>query len=226
MLTFFMIIAIVVCIYIGFVWQQRLFASIQVQKTTDILVQNPRDIRGAQSTILKALNSYFNPADLRYASEMSLIRPMELINKSQGVVSPQNITQDVLSDITFAIDSARRASIDRGISKDYKDWIQLGKVYEAATFLGATSTATLAVEAYAEAERLNPTSPVPPYLIGRMYTLARVYQVAEEKLKKSLELKPDYTEALNLLNSVSQGERNVSQLVTPPQNSTSTTPKK
>lgn len=229
MVTFVLVIGIISCIYIAFIWQQRVYASIQVQKATSVLSSNPQKITEAQNLMLKALNAYFNPSDLRYASEMLLVRPIKLINSAQGVVAPQNMTQEVLNDISFSINSVRRAAIDRGLSRDYKDWLQLGKVYEAATFLGATSTASLAVQAYAEAERLNPTSPIPPYNIGRIYALAREFKAAEEKLMKAVELKPDYIEALNLLETVKKGNQSVRDIPLIQQSASSTattTPKK
>ncbi len=201
-LTLGMILLIVALIYIGFIWSQRLTASMSVQAATRALQKNPPAISEAQQDMLKAVNTYFNTGDLRLASDISLIRPNMLIAETKGVVAPEKLNQEIVSDITFAINAARRAAIDRGASPDYRDWLQLGKVYETATFLGATTTATLAVQSYAEAERLNPTSPVPPYLIGRLYALARNFPVAAQKLRRALDLKPDYTEARDLYNSI------------------------
>jgi tetratricopeptide (TPR) repeat protein len=190
--------------YVGYEWQQRVYASMQVQQATKVLQADITQVTAAQMLLLKSINTYFNTSDLRFTSEVSLIRPTELISKTQGVVSPEKLTEDVVSDITLAINSARRAAIDKGLSVDYRDWLQLGKAYETATFLGATSTATLAVESYLEAERLNPTSPIPPYFIGRLYSFARGFEIAEAKLKRAVQLKPNYTEAVTLLNSVSE----------------------
>lgn len=202
LVTFGMIILIVLCMYTGYVWEQRVYASMQVQKASKILQADPSKITEAETAILGSINTYFNTADLRFASEIALIRPSDLVNKSQGIVAPEKVDELIVSDITFAINTARRASIDRGLSEDYRDWLQLGKAYETATFLGATSTAALAVESYAQAERLNPTNPIAPYLIGRLYAFARGFEVAEMKLKRAVELKPDYTDASALLQSV------------------------
>lgn len=214
--TFAMIVLIAVFMYIGYVWQQRVYAAIQIQEAARTLQADSTKVTEAEVLALKAINTYFNTSDLRLASEIALLRPVKLISESQGIVSADKLTQEVVNDISFSINAARRAAIDRGISPDYRDWLQLGKAYEAATFLGATSTAALAVESYAQAEKLNPTSPVAPYLIGRLYTFARGFDIAETKLKRAIELKSDYSEAVALLNSItelSKGQRNPSIVI-------------
>jgi len=202
--TFLMIVLISAFMYIGYIWQQRVYAAIQIQQSARTLQSDSTKVTEAEIFALKAINTYFNPGDLRFASEVALIRPAKLISESQGVVPSEKLTQEIVNDISFSINSARRSAIDRGASSDYRDWLQLGKAYETATFLGATSTAILAVESYAQAERLNPTSPVAPYLIGRLYSFARGFDIAEAKLKRAVELKSDYVEAVNLLNSISE----------------------
>ncbi len=222
--TFIMIVGIIALILLGYAWQQRMFASLKVQEAIRVLQADETKITEAENLVLQAINTYFNTSDLRFASEIALIRPTNLIGKNQGAVSSSALTEEVVNDISFAIDTARRAAIDRGLSTDYRDWLQLGKAYEAATFLGATSTATLAVESYAQAERLNPTSPIPPYLIGRLYSFAKGFEIAEAKLQRAIDLKPDYTEALTLLNSVKNFNKNSERSSTPVlDNKTSTT---
>lgn len=224
LVTFGMVVLIALFMYMGYVWEQRVYASIEIQKASKMIQADPTKVTEAELLAVNAINTYFNSGDLRFASEIALIRPSSLISKAQGVVPQEKLTQDVVSDINFAINAARRAAIDRGMSEDYRDWLQLGKVYETATFLGATSTATLAVESYAQAERLNPTNPISPYLIGRLYALARGFDIAEMKLKRALELKPDYTEAVTLLDSVRNVNKNTQKSsITIPEDSATTT---
>lgn len=206
-LTFAMVVLVALCMYTGYVWEQRAYASVQIQEASRMLQADPTKVTEAEVIALKSINAYFNTSDLRFASEIGLIRPGNLISQSQGIVPASKIDQQTVNDITFAISAARRAAIDRGMSEDYRDWLQLGKAYETATFLGATSTATLAVESYAQAERLNPTSPVPPYLIGRLYAFARGFDVAAAKLQRALDLKPNYTDAASLLQSVQNANK-------------------
>ncbi|MCF7865610.1 MAG: hypothetical protein K9M11_03840 [Candidatus Pacebacteria bacterium] len=222
--TFGMVILIALLMYIGYIWEQRVYASIQIQQASKMLQSDPTKITEAETVALNSINTYFNTSDLRFLAEVALIRPSNLIGKAQGVVPQEKLTQEVISDITLAINAARRATIDKGMSDDYRDWLQLGKVYETATFLGATTTATLAVESYAQAERLNPTNPVPPYLIGRLYALARGFDIAEVKLKRAIELKSDYAEAVNLLGSVQDVNKGTqkSSIAIPEENASTT----
>jgi hypothetical protein len=222
--TFAMVVLIALFMYVGYIWQQRVYAAIQIQQAARTLQVDSTKVTEAEVFALKAINTYFNTSDLRLASEIALIRPVKLISENQGIVPAEKLTQEIVNDISFSINAARRAAIDRGASPDYRDWLQLGKAYEAATFLGATSTATLAVESYAEAERLNPTSPVPPYLIGRLYSFARGFEVAEAKLKRAVELKSDYVEAAELLRSINEmnkGQKNPTIVI--PEDSASST---
>ena len=214
-LTLSMIVLIVICMYFGYIWQQRLFASIQVQSASELLQKDNKAITQVQQKLLSSINTYYDPTTLRLMSDVSLIRPTTLIAQVGGVVPADKLTQDAVSDINLSIAAARRSAIDTGLSTDYRDWLQLGKAYETATFLGATSTANLAVQSYLQAESLNPTSPVPPYLIGRLYALARSFDVAAQKLQIAIDLKPNYTEAIDLLKSVkdAQGKGTNSQVI-------------
>lgn len=214
-LTLSMIVLIVICMYFGYIWQQRLFASMQVQSASELLQKDNKAVTQVQQKLLSSVNTYFDPATLRLMSDVSLIRPTALIAQVGGVVPTDKLTQDVVSDINLSIAAARRSAIDTGLSTDYRDWLQLGKAYETATFLGATSTANLAVQSYLQAESLNPTSPVPPYLIGRLYALARSFDIAAQKLQRAIDLKPNYVEAIDLLKSVkaAQGKGTNSQVL-------------
>lgn len=211
-LTLAMIVLIIACMYFGYIWQQRLYASMQVQSASALIQKDNTAIAQVQQKLLTSINTYFDPSVLRLASDVSLIRPTALISQVGGVVPADKLSQEVVSDINFSIASARRAAIDNGASVDYRDWLQLGKAYETATFLGATSTANLAVQSYLQAEQLNPTSPVPPYLIGRLYALARSLDVATQKIQQSIDLKSNYVEAVNLMKSIKDASNKASNV--------------
>lgn len=201
-IVFGLVVALALFISAGYVWTTKLLASIEAQRSVAIVQRDPTAITEAQASLARAVNWSASDGYLRFYSDISLIRPSQLIAESGGVVDEDDITEVVATDINRALAAANEAAIGNGASLDYRNWLQLGKVYEAATFLGATSTATLAAEAYARAELLNPTHPTPPYLLGRLFMYAQNVDVARAKLERSLTLKPNYSEALELYNSL------------------------
>ncbi len=200
--VFALVVSLAALASVGYVWSTRLSASVQAQKAVVILQNDPNAITASEEMMIGALGSYPGNGYLRFFSDLSLVRPSSLIAAKAGRVLPADITTEVAVDITRAIATAERAALAKGSSPDYRDWIQLGKTYEAAAFLGATTTAERAVQAYAQAELLNPTHPTPPYLIGRLFAYARNFPIAKQKLEQAVRLKPNYSEAVSLLNEV------------------------
>lgn len=71
-------------------------------------------------------------------------------------------------------------------------------VYVSLVIAGATDASTDAESMLSQAQGLAPTRPEPYRLYGEMYFALGDYEKADEKVKKSLQLKPDYEDALAL----------------------------
>jgi hypothetical protein len=214
-IVFLLVISITVFIGTGYMWSNRLIASIYADKASQSLQGDTPDITKAQEFMAKGLSFNNSHYYLRLYSDISLIRPYQTITKAGGFVPQSDITKEVADDATRAFVAAKYSALGTGKSSDYQDWIQLGKTSEVGMFLGATSTVELAAQAYSQASLLNPTSPTPPYLLGRLYVYIRQKDAAIEQLKKSLKLMPAFTDASKLLDAINANSSNNFELSDP-----------
>lgn len=104
------------------------------------------------------------------------------------------------------IDGAVSAAIysvgEHADSSNFRNWLQLGKVYEIQTHMGSTSTAPLAFDAYTRASLLAPTHPLPAFMLAQVYVYAGDNEAAKKYLQQTLTLKPNFTEALRMYNEL------------------------
>lgn len=203
-IVFTLVVIITGIVSVGYVWSNKLIASVYADKAISALQQENPDITQVQAFMDKTISFSKSRVYLRMYTDLFLVRPTQLIASSKGVVPQSDITSDIANDVYKALATAEYAALGdvkngNKLSADYQDWIGLGKVYETASFLGATSTPTLAVQAYAQAGILNPKNPAPLFLIGHIFAYTKEKNTAIEYLTKALDLKPDLVEAQALL---------------------------
>lgn len=104
--------------------------------------------------------------------------------------------------------AALSAAIASGIAateagpKNYQNWVVLGTVYQSVTSLGIDGAYEAAKAAFAEAQALNPTSPVLPYVVAQLEIGRGQNVAAEEQLLASVSAKRDYIPAILLLSQL------------------------
>lgn len=114
---------------------------------------------------------------------------------------PQNVAQQEFQ-------SALSTSIAAGVEatriqpNDYQNWIVLGNVYQSVASLKIEGAYEQAKAAYERAAVLNPTSPVPPYIIAQLEIVQGNRVLAEEHLLASISMKRDYIPAILLLSQL------------------------
>lgn len=96
----------------------------------------------------------------------------------------------------------------RANPQGYDNYVTLGNVLEAVVPLNVPDAYENAKIAYEEAGRLNPKSPLVPYLLARLEVAHNNISVAKERIGESLALKPYYLDAVILLGRIQLGEGN------------------
>ncbi len=91
---------------------------------------------------------------------------------------------------------------------NYDNYITLGNVLEAVVPLNVPDAYENAKIAYQEAGKLNPKSPLVPYLLARLEVSHNNISSAKEHIGQSLALKPYYLDAIILLGRIQLGEGN------------------
>lgn len=85
--------------------------------------------------------------------------------------------------------------------------ITLASIYARRAALGEASSFELALQEYRNAQSRAPRNPLPLYLTGQLLYMNDRLEEARASLLKALELKPNYTEALELLEEVTRAAR-------------------
>lgn len=91
----------------------------------------------------------------------------------------------------------------------FRDWLQIGKLYEYYTMSGSTTSASLVYQSYRYAALLAPTHPEPQFRIALVHLYAGNYVQAKESLKRALVLKPDYQDAILLYRQLNATNVNI-----------------
>lgn len=208
LLSFAFVVVLVLTISVLYLGGSYYYADILYQKGVT-LVNAKNDLDGGTLKIKDAvmLNPY-NDLYLRTLSQAALQKVTQEIAKPQSAQRDANV-QNL---IATAINIGKRSTDLAPLNVD--NWIQRAAIYRAV--IGYLSGAEQwAFDAYNEASKLEPQNPAYYYELGRTYVLSsdllaqaaqknkeaaakqQDYLVkAEEALKKSIEAKPDYAQAL------------------------------
>ncbi len=79
---------------------------------------------------------------------------------------------------------------------DYRSYYSLGRVYDLLSSLKVQGAYQSAQAAYAQAQQLNPTSPVIPLTMARLEAANGNAKGTQDNVTRALTLKPDYTDAI------------------------------
>ena len=82
----------------------------------------------------------------------------------------------------------------------------MGNIYENLSLLNVSGAKDLAISNYEKAQGLSPFNPLIPYNIARVYFADNQINEAKNQIYKSLELKPDFQSALDLLEQIELSE--------------------
>lgn len=208
LLSFALVVVLVLTISALYLGGSYYYADILYQRGVDLVnVKNNLEQGTIKIKDAVLLNPY-NDLYLRTLSQAALQRVTEELNKPQSAERDANV-QNL---IATAINIGKRSTDLAPLNVD--NWAQRATIYRAV--IGYVSGAEQwAFDAYNEALRLEPQSPLYHLELGRTYVLAAdlLSQAAqkdneaaakmkdylakgEEELKKSVEAKPDYAAAL------------------------------
>lgn len=188
LITGVMIIVIAV-IGIGYKAVQQASAAYLFTSTTEVTT--------APAQIERAFRLYESPTFVREIARIHLAQINNLLAVNDATAAQQQLFQQT---ITAGIAAGRAAvSLD---STDARNYAVLGDLYSVLVVINIEGAQARAEEAYAAAEKLDPTN---PYYVLQKSALA--YRAGEKDRARtlalqSLALKPNYTDALLLLSQI------------------------
>jgi len=171
---------------------------------------------------------------LRNLSQAFLFKINEVLNNQElSEEDNQKIFQLLVSNTENSANNALQ--ID---PKNSQNWLQMGRIYENFMTLGIEGAGDLAISNYQKAEELSPQNPETPFILGRVYKSQaeriqvqivlleqakekdeeaikkleenrdKIFEMAIEKLKKSAQLKIDFSPAYYLAAQIYETQGN------------------
>ncbi len=159
----------------------------------------------AQHRMRQASTLERNDSFARIESELALIRLQEILSREGFDETDEVFARDIARELTEA--ALRAATYDR---KNYRNFVNLGLIYETLGLLEAGEAYDWAADSYATAQVLNPTNPALPLMRARLEILREDKDRALELAREALEIKPNYTDAHLFLVDVALAEEDIS----------------
>lgn len=199
----FLVLAMLGSVAGGFILFERFFSLALFERGIYAAVRGDMD----RSAILTARAASLSQSDIYYRalSTQNIARLSGILEKGSEATEAARIQfQD---ESRFALGNALRArDIDPG---NYQNWVALGDVYAVLSSVGVENAYAEAVKAYEEAMMRNPKSPA--LLLARAkLDAAQNPEKAKTHLRKALEMKGDYTDAIFFLSQIEANEGNIS----------------
>ena len=166
--------------------------------------QNDNDSAKLEAQLIKAARMANDDSNYRLLTQFYLYKTQQMISASSST-STADLQKEVLGSLNNAITSAKTAiSIDES---DFNNYISLGSVYAFSMNLdkqGKDGYYNSAKDAYTKALSLYPKNPSIPLTLAELeYSYSQDSTSTISTIKKSLEIKPNYSAAYYTLSQLS-----------------------
>lgn len=205
----FFLMLFCVLLLVGSVWtlynvsKKYAGAIIYAQGLNLINAETPKLDEGIIA-INKAINLDPKDSYFRNLSQAIIFKISEALNDSElSEEQKKNALQKLVSDAEVTAMNATKIN-----PANSQNWLQQGNVYENFAALNVAGADNLAILNYQKAADLDPKNPQIPFNLGRVYKLmaekgkSQYFDSALEELKKSTELKSDFSAAFSLTQQV------------------------
>lgn len=196
----FLLIMIIIFATFSFKYIERLISLSYFGKTFSATT-----ILEAQDSVIKALSFYQNDLYLRTYSQVYLTKINSIVSKGTSALSDED-KADLQASFGEAINGAQLA-INYN-NKNYLNYTSLGVAYNTALLLGVEGAYDKSIEAYKTASTLNPLNPGIKLSLARVYFDNKKTKEARDYIKESLNLKPDYVDALIFASQLEEKDGN------------------
>jgi predicted negative regulator of RcsB-dependent stress response len=208
-----LIILLIAVLFWAYKIGETVAASIYANRA-DVTLQTAQSVEDVERSKVLLENAVaFNPSDayLRALANISLAQ----VN---GILQDESTPVDELR-TKFQTSFGQALTYARGAvavnPNGYDNYITLGNVLQSVVALNVPDAYENAQLAYEEAKKLNPNSPVVPYLLARLEIDRNNIDSAKAKIGEALQLKPYYFDAIILLGRIQIGEgKNADALTT------------
>lgn len=192
-----------ILILIGFIMIINRVRATSVSANSIKAYQVDSNINNLENGLLKAARISNDDSDYRLLSQFYVFKTQQILN-NQAATDTTALEKEVLNSMNNAIASAKTA-INLDI-KDYNNYIALGNVYSFLMTIDKENRDTdynNAKEAFGKAYSLYPKNPsIYLSLANLEYSYSKNIDSTAATIKKSLEIKPNYSSAFYLFSQL------------------------
>ena len=187
-----------IAILFGGIQSMRAIFSDMFINRAVVVYSSTRDLASASRQAAKALAILpTNDRAHRAAVELGMLQFTELVSSGDASEAARTQLQNTLTE-----------TIQHGLtavaieSSDYQNWLSLARLYGELAGVGVEGAGAAAQSAYLEAQKNNPTNPLPLLGLAQISLLSGDDASARGHLTVALEIKPDFAAALFLLSQI------------------------
>jgi len=203
-ITFFIMLLCVLCI-VGSVlgiYQvgQKYIGALAFAKGISLVNAPQPDLDQVIANLNKAINFDKKDTYFRNLSQVFLFKVNQVLNdQTKPLEQRQKEFQENISGAEISATTACQIN-----PANSQNWLQLAMVYENFIPLGIQGAEKTAVLSYQRAAQLAPQNPQIPFNLGRVYKSIGNLELATKELQKSIQLKPDFAPAYDLLAQIKE----------------------
>ncbi len=191
-----------------YLFVKKVSSSMKVQKSL-IVLNAENDIDKSLELMVGAAEGSKNDLYYRLLSEMNLL-------KLQSVLAQEDVAEEVLAEQFQTIFANARVNAEIAVSidsKNYQNWLALGKVYGSVVPLKIEGSYDEAIKYYGEAINLSPTNPSLALTLANLEIANEDIEKAKGYIGSAIQLKNNYTEAYYLLAQIESAAGNEEEAV-------------
>jgi len=196
-LGFIISLALILLLMVGVVSAytigRKFFSSFYFGRATAAV--NAQDLDAANAAVEKALRFSTNDRYHQLSAQVAVSRIGAVLGENPE--PNEEVRENLRSFAEQAIGGSIAATNYN--SRNYYNWLVLGRVYEALARLGTTNAYENALAAYTKALEFNPHTPEIPLARARLEAIRGEFGKAREEIAQALVQKSDYTAAILLL---------------------------
>ncbi len=191
--TMFGVITLVASAGLGYVMFEQGRASVFFEKALAAAQNN--DISGAENGLLDAIRLSKRDVYYRSLAQLNLARVNNLITAASGKSGPtQEQKVEFQSDLANAVQAARLAQVADPFKYDNQTIV--AQVYGTVVSVGVEGSYEAAKAAYEEAIKVSPRNPGLYLSLAQLAVVHKDAKSAQSFLDQSLQLKPNYIDAI------------------------------
>ncbi len=204
-----LVVAIIIAIYVAYIVVSQ-YASRLVYDNALARFNQTGELQTAENGIMQAMWIYSSDVYLRSLTDVGM-------SKINGIIQNQSLSQEQAAQQFTSTLQATIGYAQSAIAYDqqsYANRVLLANIYKNLVPLQVPGAKDEALKVLSDLEALTPNNPGLHLERARVHSFAKEYETAIEEIRKALELKRNYIDAVFLLSQIQVEQGKVDEAVT------------